>query len=86
MMHNWYAPWDTGASWEAWIMFVLMVVIVVAVVVGVVYLVRALSAGTTSGSVVPNAGESARDILKRRYARGEIDRAEYQEKLKDLEG
>jgi putative membrane protein len=32
-----------------------------------------------------DAESSARDILDRRYARGEIDRDEYQQRLEDLE-
>ena len=84
MMHNWYSPWHGGTSWEAWLMFALMIVIVVAVLVAVVYFLRAAS-GTRTASMAPGASpESPRDILKRRYAAGEIDREEYQQKLKDL--
>ncbi len=83
MMDNWHSPWHGGTSWEAWLLFVLMVVIVVAVVVAVIYFVRAAS-GTSSASMAGGTSESPRDILKRRYAAGEIDREEYQQKLQDL--
>jgi putative membrane protein len=84
MMHNWYSPWHQGASWGAWLMFALMIVIVVAVLVAVIYFLRA-AAGTRAASTARGASlESPRDILKRRYAAGEIDREEYQQKLKDL--
>jgi putative membrane protein len=83
MMHNWYSPWHGGTSWEAWLMFALMIVIIVAVLVAVVYLVRGVS-GTHTASAARGASSEPRDILKRRYAAGEIDREEYQQKLKDL--
>jgi putative membrane protein len=83
MMHNWNSPWHAGTSWEAWLMFSLMIVIIVAVVVAVIYLLRAAS-GASTASTAGGASESPRDILKRRYAAGEIDREEYQQKLKDL--
>ena len=84
MMHNWYSPWHQGASWEAWLMFALMIIIVVAVVVAVIYFLRAASATRTAGTARGASSESPRDILKRRYAAGEIDRDEYQQRLKDL--
>jgi len=32
----------------------------------------------------PQAGESAREILDKRYARGEIGKEEYEEKKRDM--
>lgn len=40
--------------------------------------------GQSSGSDSTGRSESALEILKRRYARGEINKAEYEEKKKDL--
>ena len=72
-----------------------MIVVLAAVVLLVVYLVRS----TTNQQAQPHppayyaaaaqpaeqrALESARDIVQRRYAGGEIDREEYLQKLKDL--
>ena len=53
-------------------------------IVGVVLLVRWLAAGRRSEEPPQNA--SALDILAQRYARGEIDRAEYEQKRRDLGG
>ena len=74
-----------------------MIVILVAVVLLVVYLVRSMTnqqtqthpagyyaAPTAQQTAEQRAVESARDIVQRRYAAGEIDREEYLQKLKDL--
>ncbi len=37
-----------------------------------------------SGGAAPRIEDSPEQILKRRYARGEIDREEYQRRLEDL--
>jgi putative membrane protein len=65
-----------------WFMPVFMVIFWGLVIWGIVALAR----GTTwSGSAdSSNHSESAHEILKRRYARGEINKAEYEEKKKDL--
>ena len=52
----------------------------------------AVAAGTTPvadtvtmpAAAAASSGETALDILKLRYARGEIDKAEFDEKMKDL--
>jgi uncharacterized membrane protein len=97
MMWDWNDSWSHGYGGGGWLMLFGMILVTVVVVLLVVYLVRLLS-GAGVGSVgaqtaalppqtAPLAGpppESARDILKRRYAAGEIERAEYLEKLADL--
>ena len=87
MMSNGHGYWGSGGSW---LMIALIVVVVVAVIVAIVFLVRSLSrtGGTSSTTAVPSAStggpESPQDILKRRYAAGEIDRDEYLQRLGDL--
>ena len=74
-----------------------MIVILVAVVLLIVYLVRSMSnqqaqtqppanyaAPPVQQSAELRAVESAREIVQRRYANGEIEREEYLQKLKDL--
>ena len=87
--------WDgygMGAGWGL-LMFVFVIVFVVAAIVAVVYFVRALAppqnAPPQVTQVVPAIpaappSESPQDILKRRYAAGEIEREEYLQKLGDL--
>ncbi|MCX7168532.1 MAG: SHOCT domain-containing protein [Rhodocyclales bacterium] len=52
------------------------------IIVGIVALVR----WQTTGSSPSQAREkTAGDIVRERYARGEIDRQEYEQKMQDLE-
>ena len=87
MMWNGNGHWGSGD----WATLALIVIAVIAVIVAIVFLVRYLSrtsGDTASTAAVPPAAasrpESPKDILKRRYAAGEIDRDEYLQKLGDL--
>jgi putative membrane protein len=99
MMWDGDGPWGHGAAWGAggWLMGIGMIVILVTVVLLVVYLVRSTTTQQTQThppayyaappvhpATEQRAMESARDIVQRRYASGEIDREEYLQKLKDL--
>lgn len=71
-------------------MIALWVALIVGIIVLVIWLVRSMQHGTVhAGGVgavgtVVGAVEPPLDILKKRYARGEIDKAEFEEKKKDL--
>lgn len=56
------------------------------VLAGVVALVRALAGTGDRGTSRSPENQSALDILAQRYARGEIDKAEYEQKRRDLGG
>lgn len=74
--------WDMG--WGAGMMVVMSLVwlvVVAGIVAGVVLLVRALSGRRTSGD---DAGRRAMTILDERYARGDIDREEYESRRRLL--
>ena len=78
MMHGFgfgFGPWG-------WIFMILFWVVLVA---GAVWLTRSVFSGWMHS---PNAGRGqdpgAREILDRRYARGEIDQKEYEAMKKDL--
>lgn len=76
-----YGPWGWGFGLLPMLM---MVVFWAAVIVGIVVLIRWVWGQTTRApSSLPGA-ESALDILKKRYARGEINREEFEEKKRDL--
>lgn len=67
-MHGWDG-WHMGWMWIWWALGL-------AVVIAAVWLV---ARGGAQAS-----GESAEQILKRRYASGDIDREEYERKLEDM--
>jgi putative membrane protein len=67
-----------------WLMMVLVVVFWVLVIVGLIYLVKWLISQTRNESGSQYGQGTALDILKKRYARGEISKAEFEEIKKDL--
>ena len=69
-------------GWDMGIWMVFNLIFWILVIAGIVFLVvwvgqRAVGAGS-------RAEESAIEILKKRYARGEISKAEYEEKKRDI--
>ena len=81
MMHWWWNG-DGALPWFGMVLGPLgMIVGLVTVVVLVAYLLRAFGLG---GFSAPPVEKSALDILKERFARGEIDRAEYEERRRVL--
>ena len=80
MMGFWYGG-------LGWIGMVINLIISVALIIGLVFLViwivKRLS-NNKSARMINNAGPSAVEITKERYAKGEITREEYQKLLTDL--
>jgi putative membrane protein len=79
MMYGW---WD-GSSTPWYGMFfgpTMMIFFVVLTVLIIAWLLHAMGLGWQSGA----QNKSALDILKDRFARGEIDRSEYEERRKLL--
>lgn len=74
-----------GDGWHAWVLGpLLMILFIVLVVATVVLTARWLGDGARGGS----AGSTSKtpvEILKERYARGEIDKEEFEERRKILE-
>ena len=69
---GWFAPLGMILFW------VLMILVIVL-------LIRRIRTSKGSGRETELVAESALEILKKRYARGEINKEEYLEKKKDLE-
>lgn len=72
-----FGGWGPGFGWVFMILFWALIIL------GIIAIVKWL-AGTTGGTGLPPP-KSARQILDERYARGEIDQEEYEQKKRDLE-
>ena len=83
-----YQGWCPGCGpmmgWGhmGWLGFAMMLLFWIVIIAGIIVLVRWL----TSGAPAARRGqeESALDVLKKRYARGEISKEEFEEKKRDL--
>jgi putative membrane protein len=83
MNYNGHVMWGFGLG--NWAMVIAMVVFWVVVIVGIIFFIKWLAERGGGGShVAPPREESALDILKKRYARGEINKEEFEQKRKDL--
>jgi putative membrane protein len=77
MMSGW------GGGWSL-MMYLAMAAFWVGVVALVVLAVRSLTGPAQSHAAPPAQHEGAMDVLRRRYAAGEIDGTEFQQKKRDL--
>ena len=74
-----------GGHWWGWVIGAAVLAVVVALIVWVVG--RVVGTHAAAGSSMPTRGrDSAEDVLAQRFARGEIDAAEYHERLATLRG
>jgi putative membrane protein len=76
--------WDHGFNWTGMIFgAVMMLLFWGGLITAAVIIIRAIvGAGSNRGSAA--GGEDALDILKKRYARGDISKDEYEEMRRDL--
>ncbi|HKU01270.1 MAG TPA: SHOCT domain-containing protein [Arthrobacter sp.] len=78
--------WNDGMGlWGYALMSISMVVVWGAIITGIVLLARSLRAPSPYGTH-PQPPRVAEDVLAERFARGEIDAAEYQDRLAVLRG
>lgn len=81
MMGGWMGP-DTSVTWGWGWGWVFPLVFWGGIIATIVFLVR--GAGQGGAGSPPPGGETALDILKKRYARGQITKAEFDEMRRDL--
>lgn len=78
MMDGWGAPgWGMGFG------LIFMILFWGLIIFGVIAIIKWLAGA--SGKAGTAAPKSARQVLDERYARGEIDREEFEQKKRDLE-
>ena len=82
-MHGWYGSGAQMGAW-GWAGGIAMILFWVLIVVGLVVLIRFLLAKTKAEGSGLTVRRDALDILKERYAKGEIDKAEFEQKKLDL--
>jgi len=73
MMYGWDGGWHMGWMGLGWLLLAILVAVVA-------WGTTRLAQGTH------RAGSSPREVLKMRYAKGEIDRDTYERMLRDLDG
>lgn len=72
MYWDYYGRWGMGFGW------ILVIAFWVLIILGIVLFIKTIVRGDRN----PGGHESAIEILRKRYARGEISREEF-EKMKD---
>jgi putative membrane protein len=87
---QWRGPggWETGPGMMGWGLLswfgpFMMMIFWIAIILAIIFFIRWLSFSTRAGGT-SKPEDSALDILKKRYARGEINKEEFEEKKKDL--
>lgn len=83
MMGNFGGPLFFGFGW------IFMILFWAFIIVGIVALIKGISEKeehprVTKEKSPPAGGQTPLDILKERYAKGEINKEEFEEKKKDL--
>ena len=75
-------PWfNWGLGGIGWIMPLFMIIFWGLIIWGIIALIRW---GSRRGDYASGSSESAMDILKRRYASGEITKEEFEEKKRSI--
>ncbi len=73
-----------GGGWAHWIFGPVMMILFIAVIVAVVVLIVRWLGGAGGGATQAAKPKAALDILEQRFARGEIDKEEFEQRRQTL--
>jgi putative membrane protein len=79
-------PGMMGGYGMGWFGGIIMIAFWILILVGLVFLIKWLIQSTGRDKTSGSGGNRSLEILKERYARGEIDKQEFESKKKDLSG
>jgi len=82
--NNMMGDWSLGGGSSMFLMPFFWILILIGIVLLIVWLGNQASGTSFSGPAATSGGKTAIEILKERYARGEIDKQEFEEKKRDL--
>ena len=83
--NDWHmGPGMMGGWGMGWFGGIFMIVFWILILVGLVFLIKWLIQSTNRGQSAGRSGNQALEILKERYARGEIDKSVFEAMKKDL--
>ncbi len=73
-----------GGGWAHWIFGPVMMILFIALIVAVVVLIVRWLGGMGGGATQAAKPKAALDILEQRFARGEIDKEEFEQRRQTL--
>lgn len=76
---------DGTWGWGPGFGFIFMILFWGLIILGIIAIVKWLMETSSGPGITPPPPRTARQILDERYARGEIDKEEYEQKKRDLE-
>jgi putative membrane protein len=79
-------PGMMGGYGQGWFGGIVMIVFWILILVGLIFLIKWLIQSTGRDKATGSDGDRSLEILKERYAKGEIDKQEFESKKKDLFG
>jgi putative membrane protein len=82
----WTGPGMMGGWGMGWFGMIFMMIFWILLIVGMVFLIKWLIQSTRHDKAGGSGNGRAFEILKERYAHGEIDKDEFESKKKDLLG